>query len=1377
MAGNDYGVTVEDGVGDNFFEGGDQNDIVLENSFISSAFFRSGDDILIGNGGQDILYGNRGKDIIFGGAEEDQLHGGFGDDILVGGNNNDFLFGGEGNDKFFGGDGIDIIFGDDGEQDIAYYSEDIENYDFGRTFANLQATAVDHNRGSQADGRDIVDGVEYGFFKNGWINFDDRAIHTKSKEILDNKGFISLELPTQTLDKTAKYELTISNSDNGKSGGGAQFNFAYIIDVSGSMSGADIQEAKNAYIALTNSLKAQGIAQVSRFAVIPFNSDATLAGPLSADEAITAIQGLSAGGGTNFDPPLERASEFYRNLPPADATNVAFFLSDGSGNLTASNAAQLKNLADVRAYAIGNGNVDKLTTIDSDGDVTTLPDASQLSQELLKSTLKKEDIAKVEILVADQVVKTIDPSELVEGALGLSVEGTLEELSLTVDFENQVSAQVVFTDGASGEVDSFVRSALYSYDRPQAPGTAGDDDTVLLPTTLNFDAGDGNDTVVGNGLANEIIGGAGDDTLRGEGGDDVFIPGSGSHRIDGADGYDVVRYDLPSSLYTVSKVGDLVTIQSAAGDIDTLTDIELIGFQDIVLNVDTLEVTAKYENTQPLDNIAKISDNRFAGSSGLFKPARVDISDDGRFTVFSSSDPLTPDEFDYRTNDLFLYDHETDSLRRIALGGTDGYFFGVSVSSDGRFVAFASRANNLVPGDNNGMIDIFVYDALTETTTLASRAVNGQPANNASGGDFVSISDDGRYVAFDSRADNLVPGVSGWHVYVKDLHTGAINLVSYSADNTTPASSSAHKAIISGNGRFVVFESSAPNLVSNDTNRRSDLFIRDLVEGTTKRISVASDGSEAMPSSSIAAIGYSQTAISADGRYVTFSTDAKNLVPDDTNGTTDVFLHDTVLGTTTRVSVKSDGSQVSRHSYGEISADGQFVVLDSYGLIAGQSNPNHNDIYIRELATGKITLAFTNSVGEISNGTTDRILAVSADASVLAIASNATNLTPLTSSGRRENLFIASAETRPQLAISDAQVTEGSNGFAVLEFDVSLQGISDAAITVDYITLDGTANADDYGTIATPMTLRFAPGETRQTIAIAINSDTTFEADETFTVELSNATNALIADGQATGTILNDDVNPSSGIFTFEQYVQFLQIDENLTLTYIPVEYGSVRIDQLFDETYYLNVNADVAAQVAGGLLSSGYEHFVNTGWLEGRNPSSLYNEALYLALNPDVEATILDGTFSSGFEHYITQGHLENRVASELFDPADYLTRNPDVAAAIGSSVTSAFEHYVEIGASEGRLSTLLFEEAHYLQQNPDVVAAISRQEFVSGFEHYVYFGQSEGRSPSALFNENSYLANHSDVAAAISNGELSSGFEHYIFVGRAEGRPVFAG
>ena len=176
-------------------------------------------------------------------------------------------------------------------------------------------------------------------------------------------------------DSDADYTVNLSTS-----GQGIQYNFAYIIDRSGSMSGSPLQEAKNAYVSLTNSLIDNGIADVSQFAVIPFNSSASLIGPLSPTDTISIIQGLSAGGGTNFGPALNQATQFFSGLPEG-ATNVAYFLSDGQGS-GASNSLQA--FADVRAYGIGNADINGLNIIDSNNAVL-LSDPSQLEAEFATS--------------------------------------------------------------------------------------------------------------------------------------------------------------------------------------------------------------------------------------------------------------------------------------------------------------------------------------------------------------------------------------------------------------------------------------------------------------------------------------------------------------------------------------------------------------------------------------------------------------------------------------------------------------------------------------------------------------------------------------------------------------------------------------------------------------------------------------------------------------------------------------------------------------------------------------------------------------------------------------------------------------------------------
>jgi len=250
----------------------------------------------------------------------------------------------------------------------------------------------------------------------------------------------------------------------------------------------------------------------------------------------------------------------------------------------------------------------------------------------------------------------------------------------------------------------------------------------------------------------------------------------------------------------------------------------------------------------------------------------------------------------------------------------------------------------------------------------------------------------------------------------------------------------------------------------------------------------------------------------------------------------------------------------------------------------------------------------------------------------------------------------------------------------------------------------------------------------------------------------------------------NDDT-----FFSFEAAVEFAAA-QGFSIPYTPIEVGGLNLGDFFDNGYYLSENPDVAAAVAAGGFSTGFDHFVQFGWLEGRNGSILFNEAEYLAANDDVVGAIGAGAFSSGFQHFALFGHLEGRNPGSLFSQADYRAENPDVSAAIDAGgLGSAFEHYIEFGAFEGRAPELsLYQEDFYLGGNPDVAAAVDANAFASGFDHFAQFGAAEGRQPSSLYNESAYLAAHPDVAAAVDADLISSGFFHYVAFGAAEGRAL---
>lgn len=324
--------------------------------------------------------------------------------------------------------------------------------------------------------------------------------------------------------------------------------------------------------------------------------------------------------------------------------------------------------------------------------------------------------------------------------------------------------------------------------------------------------------------------------------------------------------------------------------------------------------------------------------------------------------------------------------------GGSGY---LSISADGRYVAFLSFASNLVSGDTNGQTDVFVHDRLTATTTRVSVASDGSQANRES--QYVSISADGRFVVFSSQASNLVSGDTNgqWDVFVHDRQTATTTRVSLASDDSQSNGHSTPDGI-SSDGRYVAFTSTASNLVSGDTNNTNDAFVRDRQTGTTTRVSVASDGSQGNDQSSA-------SCISADGRFVAFGSAATNLVSGDTAGEYDSFVHDRQTGTTTRVSVATDGSQGNDQTLAfSLSADGRYVALASpaSNLVSGDTN-GHWDVFVHDRQTATTTRVSLTSEGAQANGFSFRP-SISADGRYVAFDSDAANLVSDDTNGTRD---------------------------------------------------------------------------------------------------------------------------------------------------------------------------------------------------------------------------------------------------------------------------------------------------------------------------------------------------------------------------------------
>ena len=377
------------------------------------------------------------------------------------------------------------------------------------------------------------------------------------------------------------------------------------------------------------------------------------------------------------------------------------------------------------------------------------------------------------------------------------------------------------------------------------------------------------------------------------------------------------------------------------------------------------------------------------------------VSNDGRYVVFESisayDDEFFPGTDNYNT-DIFIRDFVENTISLVSVGNgsvvANGDSQNADISGGGRYVVFESDADNLVPEnvleDSGGYNDIFFKDLETNTTQRISLAYNGYQANDNSYDP--QISNNGRYVVFESNADNLVPDDTNYStdIFIRDLVKGKIKRVSLTADDSQSDFAS-YNPSVSADGRYVVFESGGSDFVAGDSNSyyTTDIFVRDLVEDTTKRVSVAIDGFSGNSSSYDASI-------STNGRYVVFESNADNLVPDDTNNRTDIFVRDLIEGTTRRVSVAGDGfdTEANDNSYNaSISANGRYVFFESFAdnLISGDTN-NSSDIFVRDLINGTTErVSVTNDPEESQGNGSSFTSSISADGRYVAFNSYADN--------------------------------------------------------------------------------------------------------------------------------------------------------------------------------------------------------------------------------------------------------------------------------------------------------------------------------------------------------------------------------------------------
>lgn len=397
------------------------------------------------------------------------------------------------------------------------------------------------------------------------------------------------------------------------------------------------------------------------------------------------------------------------------------------------------------------------------------------------------------------------------------------------------------------------------------------------------------------------------------------------------------------------------------------------------------------------------------------------VSADGRFVVFNSRATNLVAGDTNNAGDVFIRDRRLGTTERLTVSSAEEQANQGStsipwISPDGRFVTFNSAATNLVANDTNNQYDIFLRDrqlGTTERINLSSS--EAQATGQTAYGDIAPTGADGRYVAFISRSSNLVPGdFNGqYDVFVRDRQAGTTERISVDSLEMQ-ANGENREPRIAPDGRYVAFWSSASNLVEGDTNGKPDVFVRDRQLGTTERVSVSTAEEQAINGSSF--LG----SISADGRWVAFSSSASNLEVNDTNSLFDVFLRDRQEGRTFRISITTDGVQSDGHGPTAMSPDGRFVAFRSLAdnLVPKDTNGG-TDIFVRNRQAGTTDRVNLSSTGLQANASAEIYAgAVSADGRVVAFDSYASNLVPSDLNITRD-VFVRDRGVREHLITGD----------------------------------------------------------------------------------------------------------------------------------------------------------------------------------------------------------------------------------------------------------------------------------------------------------------------------------------------------------------------
>lgn len=439
------------------------------------------------------------------------------------------------------------------------------------------------------------------------------------------------------------------------------------------------------------------------------------------------------------------------------------------------------------------------------------------------------------------------------------------------------------------------------------------------------------------------------------------------------------------------------------------------------------------------------------------------VSSDGRFVAFRSGATNLVNGDTNQRDDIFVFDRDTGAIERVSVNSAGEEANAISaqssISDDGRFVAFVSLASNLgMNDDTNGTADIFVHDRDLDTTERVSIDSSGAGGNGFS--QLPSVSSNGQFVAFESGATNLVDGDSNgkFDVFVRDLINETTERVSAGDGGTVEGDEDSFYASISDDGRFVAFESSATNLVADDTNGARDAFVHDRDTGETRRVSVDSDGNEGTGGNQ----GTNRPRISGNGQFIAFEAEFDNLVEGDSNGVDDIFVHDRAAGATERVSVDGSGNEIDGFSIDpDISDDGRFVLFTSVEPELDPDAPSNGftlDVFVHDRETGVVQLLSQNRDGEATDNFSDSP-AISGNGRFAAFQSFATNLVP-GDSNRKTDVFVTETIALSLVAPEMLDFGDHPQDSPSAPQTITVESTGPAELVLEMLTIEGNAASD-----------------------------------------------------------------------------------------------------------------------------------------------------------------------------------------------------------------------------------------------------------------------------------------------------------------------------